>query len=156
MKETEVYRLGGFVVAVEENERGEKSLVMRSVAKGWRIVFDERHGLYAYWVNVVEMARERKHVRMALEATVSMLYLLSNLGVHDVTATNALVEVVDGIQNRIAEALKQVTTDKQRAEEAADDEAWMRSSEMLDEMQEEAEKAEGQPMTADENTEKHD
>lgn len=148
--------MGGFMVAVEENERGEKSLVMRTVAKDWCVVFDERHGLYAYWVNVVEMARERKHVRMALEATVSMLYQLSNLGVHDVTATNALVEVVDGIQNRIAEALKQVTTDKQRAEEAADDEAWMRSSEMLDEMQEEAEKADGQPMTAAENTEKHD
>lgn len=123
--ETNKYQLDNFVLFTETDEAGESSFVMKSVAGDWRLVYSERHSLFSYWLTLVDMARGQNKVRMVLDATVTMIYQLSNVGIHDPQATNGLVEVLDGIHKRLAEVIEGVTTPERKAEEEKEDKEWL-------------------------------
>lgn len=116
-----------------------KRIIIADVAQTWNLVYYETHPHFAFWLNFISKAKDNKDAAIALDATITMLYQLSNIGVHGPETTNALVEVVNKAVERISAALKKVSDEQQEQKDAED---WMKREQALEDMQEAA-KAEG-------------
>lgn len=143
METKELLRLGNFVVELQVEDESHSAVVMRDISSVWETRIRSNNQLFAYWVQMAESAnngelsdKQKEQVKAAFEATVVMLYQLSNIGLHDVALTNSLAEAVDA-HNKLIEKLIDQHTDKEQEEKEAAD--WMERQQTMEEMQEEIE-----------------
>lgn len=135
-----IYQLTAHVVEKRTDDNGTSSIIFRDKADTWGISFNERNPQYAFWVAAVEQARASLHVRDALNATISMLYTLSTIGLHDAKLSNDLAEATNEAIARIRAAVGKIEamrTPEEVAADAKDDEDWLKRSQVLDGMRKE-------------------
>ena len=101
--------------------------------------------MYNYWMSFIlgvkgevqvgagALTDEQKNaIEKAIDATITMIFSMSSMGIHDVQTTNELCEVVDGYNKRVAAMIDKMS-DKQKEEADAAD--WMQRQETLEQME---------------------
>ncbi len=143
METKELLRLSNFVVELQVEDENHSAVVLRDISSTWEARIRSNNSLFAYWVQMAEginsdqLSKDQKDaIKAAFEATVVMLYQLSNCGLHSVELTNALVDAVDAHNKRIAELLDEASDKEQEEKDAAD---WMERQQVMEEMQKEIE-----------------
>lgn len=134
----ELYRLDAFVFESEaEDDKNVIALIVRNTADTWRMVFTDRNPLIYAWLQIIGDAKGSLVARMTLEATFTMLFALSNIGIHDPRLTEELAKSLDGANERISLVLKRINDMRTKDEvddDAADDRDWAERAEVLDKM----------------------
>lgn len=140
MAKKELYRLDAFVFESEEIDKNGIALIVRNTADTWRMVFTDKHPLTYAWLQIIGEARGSLVARHTLEATFTMLFALSNIGIHDAKLTEELVKSLTAANERIALVIDHINaarTKDEAAADAADDKEWAERAERLEEMKNE-------------------
>lgn len=139
MDTKELIRFGNFIVELQVENENHSAVVMRDLSSTWETRIRSNNTLFSYWVQFAsglyndELSDEQKDsLKTAFEATVIMLFQLSNIGLHDVALTNKLAEAVDE-HNKLIEKILDESTDKEQEEKDASD--WMERQQVMDDMQ---------------------
>lgn len=139
MAKKELYKVNGLVFETEDENNG-ITLIVRNTADTWRMVYTDKNPLQYLWLQTIGEAKGRLSARQTLEATFSMLFALSNMGLHDTQLTEELVKGINAANERISLVLDRINaqrTKEEVAEDKADDADWAKRALTLEEMKDE-------------------
>lgn len=132
----EIYRLNSFVFESGEDNNG-ITLIIRNLADTWQMRVSSLHPLHYFWIRIIAEAKGSLSTRNALEATITLIYQMSNIGLHDAMLTNELVQSLASAQERITRILngmEAMRTREEKEEDEKDDREWAQRAITLQEM----------------------